>query len=754
MRFRPNWFRSPVKSRKSSHRLQLTQLEAREVPTVTIADIPDQSIFTDRPLFLPVTVTNTPAGPVTVTVQSGNDKLQAEVVTGGRTLVINVSGKDSQGQNFTGALKIRLFENVAPLATSTIISLVQSGFYTDKIFHRVISNFMIQGGSPNGDGIGGSNLPDVNDEFHRDYTFASSGIFAMANAKDDNNNSQFFITDIDLSIANRPNHLNFNHTVLGLLTEGFDIYQKIITTPVNGSEPLTDVKITSAAVFTDTENAVIKLTPLAGFTGTANITVTANDGVGAPASDTAILTGVPATTPPSVTFPQGAPLNDQPFLGPVTDKTTPVGTLVNLTLTSTDLQNDPVKYKLTAQGANASKVTIELNATTGVATLTPAAGFVGVVQILAEVTDSNETINDTQLFNLTVGSTQSTTVVTLSSSSTFIGKPVTVIAAIGGVSAPKGTVEFFQGTTLIGKANVYDGHAAVSYTPATAGSHSITAKFTPTVANQIGSTSVAVTLPVTTNPTPPRQLFSPTGAAVGKNSFVSAENSTGTEILRTNVFGGTFTGGVRIAVADVNGDGQDDIVAVAGQGGSSIVQVVDGGTGNIIFSKLMFESTFRGGLFVDAADVMGKGYAQIIVGAGRTGGPRVSVWDLKANTENASLNYFAYESSLRGGVTVDAADIRGNGFAIIVTGSGVGGGPIVGFFDGFAPGTGTSKQLPAKFGQMMFGNPANRAGIVVGEAKADPDMTRKVIVAPFGTNVNLGTPLDPFDPVKGIFVGP
>lgn len=68
MRFRPNWFRSTAKPRKSGNRLQLTQLEAREVPTVTIADIPDQSIFTDRPLFLPVTVTNTPAGPVTVTV--------------------------------------------------------------------------------------------------------------------------------------------------------------------------------------------------------------------------------------------------------------------------------------------------------------------------------------------------------------------------------------------------------------------------------------------------------------------------------------------------------------------------------------------------------------------------------------------------------------------------------------------------------------------------------------------------------------
>lgn len=747
MRFRPNWFRPTMKSRKSSRRLQLTQLEAREVPTVTIADIPDQSLFTDRPLFLPVTVTNTPAGPVTVTVQSGNANLQAEVVTGGRTLVLNVSGKDAQGQNFTGALTIRLFENVAPLATSTIISLVQSGFYNNKVFHRIIDGFMIQGGSPNGDGIGGSSLPDVNDEFNRDYTFASSGLFAMANAGDDNNNSQFFITDLDQSIANRPNHLNFDHTVLGLLTDGMDIYQKIITTQVNGSTPVNAVTITSASIITDTENAVIKLTPLAGFTGTANITVTANDGVGAPAQDSAILTGVTATTP------QGAALNDNPFLGPITNPTTTVGTPVSVNLTSTDLQNDAVTYQLTASGANAGQVTINLNAATGAATITPASGFVGAVDLIAKVSQAGGRL-DTQKFTLTVnaGTSQSTTTVTLSKPTVIVGVPVTVTATIGNVAAPKGRVEFFQDGVSIGKANVYDGHAAITYTPSAAGTDAITATFTSTDSAIIGSTSTAVNLAVTAG-TAPRQLFSPTGAGVGSKSFVSAENSQGTVLFNTPVFGGTFTGGVRIAVADVTGDGQDDIIAAAGFGGSAMIQVVDGGSGNIVFTRMMFEDTFRGGLSVAAADLQGKGYAQVVVGAGRTGGPRVTVWDVKTNAQ--AFNYFAYDSSLRGGVSIDAADIRGNGFAIILTGSGVGGGPIVGFFDGFKAGTGTANQVPAKFGQMLFGNnPANRAGIVVGEAAVEADLTRKVLVAPFDTNVNLGTPLDPFDPAKGVFVGP
>ena len=59
---------------------------------------------------------------------------------------------------FTGVLTLRLFESEAPLATSNIITLVKSGYYDGKDFHRIVNDFVIQGGSPNGDGQGGSNL--------------------------------------------------------------------------------------------------------------------------------------------------------------------------------------------------------------------------------------------------------------------------------------------------------------------------------------------------------------------------------------------------------------------------------------------------------------------------------------------------------------------------------------------------------------------------------------------------------------------
>src|SRR5207247_1763941 len=132
-----------------------------------------------------------------------------------------------------------------------------------------------------------SPLASFADQFNADFTFDSPGVLAMANSGDDTNNSQFFITDPKVALAQRHTDLNFNYSIVGILTDGFDIYQKIITTPVvagNGGEvssPTNPVTITGATVFTDSKNAVIELKPTSSFgTGTANITVTADDGTG------------------------------------------------------------------------------------------------------------------------------------------------------------------------------------------------------------------------------------------------------------------------------------------------------------------------------------------------------------------------------------------------------------------------------------------------------------------------------------------
>lgn len=722
-------------------RLNVTELEAREVPAVTIADITDQQLFTDRPLFIPVTVTNTPSGPVTTTVSSSNSNLTAEVVSSGRSISFDVTGKDNLGANFSGTLTLRLFENVAPQATGTIISLINSDFYDNKLFHRIIDGFMIQGGSPTGNGVGGSSLPDVDDEFNKEYTFASGGLLAMANAGDDNNNSQFFITDIDQTLLNRPSYLNFNHSIVGILTDGFDLYQKIITTPVNGQTPVTNVTITNAKVFTDTENAVIKLTPKSGWDGKASIQVEANDGVGAPVQDTFIVTGVAYPNGPK----SGSQTpNDNPFLNAIANPNTTIATPVTVNVTATDLQNDPLTFTMSATGANASKVSINsASNSTGKFTVTPVAGFTGVVDLLVGVNDGGAT--DTQKITLTVNNSvvASTTTVTLSSATTVLSTPLNVTAKVTGVTNAKGTIEFFADGTSIGVMNVYDNQATLRYVPSSTGTDEITAKFVSSVSTVTGSTSAPSSLAITSGNAP--RTFIASGAGIGSPAVVSAVSKTGTNLFSTTVFE-NFTGGVRIATADVTGDGQDDVVAVAGQGGSSLLRVIDGGTGNIIFTRMMFEESFRGGLYVDAGDFAGKGYAQVIVGAGRTGGPRVTVWDVKTNSE--VYNYFAYENTLRGGVTVDAADLRGNGFMLIVTGAGQNGAPQVSVWDGLAG----SNKIPTLYGRAFANNnTTNRNGIGVSEGPARTDRTRVIVVTQqVSSDPSFSAEVDPF--TAGIFV--
>lgn len=174
-----------------------------------------------------------------------------------------------------------------------------------------------------------------------------------------------------------------------------------------------------------------------------------------------------------------------------------------------------------------------------------------------------------------------------------------------------------------------------------------------------------------------------TGPDKGMEPRVNVINgATGAVIHSFLAFAARFRGGVRVAAADMSGDGRDDVIAGAGPGGSPEVRIFDGATG-LQFpgrdgSIIVFNPGFRGGVFVAAGDVNGDGLPDILVGAGRVA-PRVKVF---SGLDNSVINDFsAYASDFRRGVRVAALDVNGDGRDEIIIGSGPGQGPLVKVFD-------------------------------------------------------------------------
>jgi len=150
-------------------------------------------------------------------------------------------------------------------------------------------------------------------------------------------------------------------------------------------------------------------------------------------------------------------------------------------------------------------------------------------------------------------------------------------------------------------------------------------------------------------------------------------------------FEAKFKGGIRVATGDVNGDGVPDIITAPGSGRVPEVKVFSGVNGQPIPiplpKSLGFEKTYQGGVFVAAGDVNGDGFAEIIVGAGSGAGPHVKVFD--GHTGQILQSFLAYEPRFKGGVTVAAGDVNGDGFWDVITapGAGRGSSPQVKVFD-------------------------------------------------------------------------
>jgi cyclophilin family peptidyl-prolyl cis-trans isomerase len=121
-----------------------------------------------------------------------------------------------------GVMAFELYNDATPIAAENFIKLASSGFYNGLSFHRVIPNFMVQAGCPDGTGAGGPGY-SINCEVTADKQYHDRGVFSMAHRGRNTGGSQFFICHNRAGVA----HLDGNHTCFGKLTDGLDVLDEI-----------------------------------------------------------------------------------------------------------------------------------------------------------------------------------------------------------------------------------------------------------------------------------------------------------------------------------------------------------------------------------------------------------------------------------------------------------------------------------------------------------------------------------------------
>jgi cyclophilin family peptidyl-prolyl cis-trans isomerase len=406
---------------RRDQRPRLEGLESRAVPA-SLAPIPNITV----PQFLgyQVPLEGGSGNPQSFTVTSDNPAIGASVAQG-QFLTINVAHASSGANDpaFTGALTFQLFGDLTPQTVGKITQLVQQGFYTGKNFHRIASgfpdnDFIVQGGSVNGNGTGEVNQPGFpfGDEFNTQLAFTGNGLttdpnsiysvagqLAMANAGPDTNGSQFFITTGD------PRFLDFKHTIFGQLVSGQQTLVQMTQVARSGETPTSPILISSAVLSGASPDGVVHINAgQAVVNQKANVTVTATD----------LVDGSTTSQTFQVTIAANSS-SERPFLGPVTNQvvgvtqTTPTiqgQTAVFQVPFTSPIPNTPVAFTVRG-GVSGGSFTNVTNATatvdsSGVVRVVPNAGFTGVINLLVGVRNASATDTvasyDTQAITLTV----------------------------------------------------------------------------------------------------------------------------------------------------------------------------------------------------------------------------------------------------------------------------------------------------------------------------------------------------------------
>lgn len=363
-----------------------------------------------RTFQVPLTASDAGGGPLTFSIVSSSSKAVtgAFAAASNRSLVLNVTGVDATNAPFTGDIVLQLTDDLTSNTVARIVDLVSSNFYNGQTFHRVLEDFICQAGNTNG-GTGVS----IDDEYAGPLTYVGFGQLGLAkssdffgNTIDDSADSEFFITDADLSVndTNKPSprHLTFQYPIFGQVTRGFDVLTSVMATPVTGQTPVTPPIINTATIITNSQDAVLRVSAAAKFTGTATITVRAMNALSETATQTFTVKVIPNT------------VNDPAFFGSIPASiviTQYTAAVFDLPTTDLDGDNLTLGVEDLATGRFPTNFSPSID---GLRTwFVPDLAVTGTVNFLIGVQDNPTHAYDTQHFSITVVPTSGAQTMTL-----------------------------------------------------------------------------------------------------------------------------------------------------------------------------------------------------------------------------------------------------------------------------------------------------------------------------------------------------
>ena len=456
-----------------------------------------------------------------------------------------------------------------------------------------------------------------------------------------------------------------------------------------------DPRVTVAVSGTGSQRTLTLTSTTAGVTAT--ITVTATDPQGLSSTQTFTATVVNPTTP----------TNTPPVISGVSSpQSVTAGTPLTVQFAVTDAESPATALTVTATSSNPA-VTATVGGTGSQRTVTLTGTTVGASSTVTLTVTDPQGLSTSTTFTATVVAPPNTppTISTIPDQTVSPGTstsalPFIVLDAESPASTLKVTATSSNPTltpTLTLGGSGSQRTIVVGAASATGGTATITVTVTdPQGASSSTTFNVTVPQPIQTG----RSFAVGGGAGLAQPFYVVDQNLNASKGIVP--FAPSFTGGVRVAEADVNGDGVLDVIVGSGPGQTAEVKVYDGkDLTHILIDFNPFEASFTGGVFVAGADFNGDGKAEIVVSPDLSGGPRVLIIDGAAaaagRVSKVDDFYGIDDPNFRGGARVGTGDMNHDGTADLFVAAGFGGGPRIAIYDGKSLGQGSQVKLVADF---------------------------------------------------------